>query len=54
MYIKKWGKYNGSFTVKLSKKEQELFSEINNLSEGKQNQLYAYIDGLTEEGTTSG
>ena len=45
---------DGSFTVKLSKKEQELFFEIKNLPEGKQNQLYAYIDGLTEEGTTTG
>ena len=40
----------GSFTVKLSKREQELFFEINSLSEGKGIQLFAYIDGLIEEG----
>ena len=39
-----------SLTVKLSKKQQELFNDINSLSEGKQNQVYSYVDGLREEG----
>ena len=41
---------DGSLSVVLTAEEQKIFADINSLSKVKQSLLFAYMDGLLEEG----